>query len=875
MYPSKNKNMSEKIINDDTSLESLQPLQSIQSLLQRSPPKPSYYRQRHHTISTTNTKTTNTTTASTILQLNTEEECSCFLDAFLPSNCHIDDYGDDNDNGNGGDDQDDEHYYNKEHVSTNNIESVSNNVTNEKSKTMNESNKQSTWFQEKSPNTKLSSSKITTIPESQLPQLDRFNHIHYLQRPLLLIHSYSEIKKSLSLPSSFVSLDSSRTWILYWTLHGLDLLGCLHDDDDEDDGEDKKEEVATAEDQNDDDSSNNNISNSNGSNNNNSNINNNNNNNNNHQKIDETNKMAIVMFIKSCWSFDTHSDYESNVDNMVQGGGFGGGPGQIPHAATTYASILSLVILAGGGSGGRNRTKLGTDTKESPYSSSSSSSSSSSPTAPPSSVEALTILRSKCQSLEKWFETLRVDMSDHDTNDNDYNENDDNNEDTTTTMMGHRMHHDGEIDIRATYCVLSISSLLRIDIFHPSNTTKKHTSFKPQYSYACQTTDVGTNNGTSSNNSNDNNRKANYPNYKDDDDDIGSSATSPIKTSSIFSKTTISNSIASIVRYIATCQTYEGGFGGECNAEAHGGYAFCAVSSLWLLGLSSSLLVSLSKLSNHPKSGAMINTSSTTNYRPTNNELLTLLSSSSSSSLYNFSPIDLKELRGWLCRRQMSYEGGFSGRSNKLVDGCYTFWMGGAIAILDMLEDEIRLNDRRSVADSNDDDDDEDEDEDEDENDDDDTNNDDNSATRKNMSYSSYDINALRSYVLCCCQDPKGGLRDKPTKARDFYHTCYCLSGLALTTSSAMKKTNNTIHMARIHLLLLKTKEQRQEKEKVKEQEQEQELNEKSLTRMINNKKTKKAHRSKVIIPAKIHAVFNVRVERIYYVMREISKGTL
>merc|ERR1712238_539250 len=188
-------------------------------------------------------------------------------------------------------------------------------------------------------------------------------------------------------------------------------------------------------------------------------------------------------------------------------------------------------------------------------------------------------------------------------------------------------------------------------------------------------------------------------------------------------------------------------------------------------------------------------------------------------------------------------EGGFSGRSNKLVDGCYTFWMGGAIAILDMLEDEIRLNDRRSVADSND---------------------DDNSATRKNMSYSSYDINALRSYVLCCCQDPKGGLRDKPTKARDFYHTCYCLSGLALTTSSSMKKTNNTIHMARIHLLLLKTKEQRQEQEK-----------EKSLTRIINNKKTKKAHRSKVIIPAKIHAVFNVRVERIYYVMREISKGTL
>lgn len=26
---------------------------------------------------------------------------------------------------------------------------------------------------------------------------------------------------------------------------------------------------------------------------------------------------------------------------------------------------------------------------------------------------------------------------------------------------------------------------------------------------------------------------------------------------------------------------------------------------------------------------------------------------------------------------------------------------------------------------------------------------------------------------------PKGGLRDKPGKPPDFYHTCYCLSGLA------------------------------------------------------------------------------------------------
>lgn len=29
-------------------------------------------------------------------------------------------------------------------------------------------------------------------------------------------------------------------------------------------------------------------------------------------------------------------------------------------------------------------------------------------------------------------------------------------------------------------------------------------------------------------------------------------------------------------------------------------------------------------------------------------------------------------------------------------------------------------------------------------------------------------------------QDQGGGLRDKPGKPKDFYHTCYCLSGLSV-----------------------------------------------------------------------------------------------
>jgi protein farnesyltransferase subunit beta len=38
---------------------------------------------------------------------------------------------------------------------------------------------------------------------------------------------------------------------------------------------------------------------------------------------------------------------------------------------------------------------------------------------------------------------------------------------------------------------------------------------------------------------------------------------------------------------------------------------------------------------------------------------------------------------------------------------------------------------------------------------------------------------ALQCWLLRACQQLKGGLRDKPGKSADYYHSCYCLSGLA------------------------------------------------------------------------------------------------
>lgn len=47
-----------------------------------------------------------------------------------------------------------------------------------------------------------------------------------------------------------------------------------------------------------------------------------------------------------------------------------------------------------------------------------------------------------------------------------------------------------------------------------------------------------------------------------------------------------------------------------------------------------------------------------------------------------------------------------------------------------------------------------------------------------------YDALALQLWILIACQT-ESGLRDKPGKQPDYYHTCYCLSGLASSQHSS------------------------------------------------------------------------------------------
>lgn len=75
----------------------------------------------------------------------------------------------------------------------------------------------------------------------------------------------------------------------------------------------------------------------------------------------------------------------------------------------------------------------------------------------------------------------------------------------------------------------------------------------------------------------------------------------------------------------------------------------------------------------------------------------------------------------------MEFEGGFQGRTNKLVDGCYSLWQGGVFPLL-----------RSSAAVSK-------------------------TGSGATIDWD-FDREALKEYVLTSGQNRKGGLRDKPEK---------------------------------------------------------------------------------------------------------------
>ncbi|KAE9411386.1 terpenoid cyclases/Protein prenyltransferase [Gymnopus androsaceus JB14] len=175
--------------------------------------------------------------------------------------------------------------------------------------------------------------------------------------------------------------------------------------------------------------------------------------------------------------------------------------------------------------------------------------------------------------------------------------------------------------------------------------------------------------------------------------------------------------------WVRSCQTYEGGFAsatigvGEQSAplgEAHGGYTFCALAA-WVL-----------------------------------------LESEFPSDKGSKS-INLKSLRRWLVNMQGDEDElyGFRGRTNKLVDGCYSWWVGGCFKLLAELEE------RRGMS-------------------------------GKDAEEPIWNPEGLKQYILYAAQHPAGGLRDKPPKSPDMYHTLYCLAGLSVAQYAATASTTTS-----------------------------------------------------------------------------------
>lgn len=91
--------------------------------------------------------------------------------------------------------------------------------------------------------------------------------------------------------------------------------------------------------------------------------------------------------------------------------------------------------------------------------------------------------------------------------------------------------------------------------------------------------------------------------------------------------------------------------------------------------------------------------------------------------------LDVSILVSWLSARQYAPEGGFAGRTNKLVDGCYSHWVGGCWPLL-----EAAVRNPQSNA----------------------------GLIKTFNTGSFFSREGLIRYILCCCQAENGGLRDKP-----------------------------------------------------------------------------------------------------------------
>lgn len=130
------------------------------------------------------------------------------------------------------------------------------------------------------------------------------------------------------------------------------------------------------------------------------------------------------------------------------------------------------------------------------------------------------------------------------------------------------------------------------------------------------------------------------------------------------------------VGYVGHCQSLDGGV--ACNvhgAEGHGGYVSCGFKALVLIH---ALREGQKRQRRRRMNGVSEETVAATM------SLAAPIFAPLNFSVRSF--VDLDQLRRWCALRQDPCTGGFSGRVNKLVDACYSWWVGGALACIATVE---------------------------------------------------------------------------------------------------------------------------------------------------------------------------------------------
>ena len=146
-----------------------------------------------------------------------------------------------------------------------------------------------------------------------------------------------------------------------------------------------------------------------------------------------------------------------------------------------------------------------------------------------------------------------------------------------------------------------------------------------------------------------------------------------------------------VVDFVKRCQNYDGGFSPLPDCEAHGGYTYCAIGILTILN--------------------------------------------------KMEEVDIHKCARWIADRQMPFSGGFNGRTHKLVDTCYCWWVGSPARMI---------------------------------------------SNYLNITPFWNDV-AISEYIIKVAQSDNGGLRDRPPHYPDPFHTLWGCAGLCVCGNHEMK----------------------------------------------------------------------------------------